>query len=45
MVGKALKFYGARSGLSRLDGWVAGFLIHFFQTEHRIQLPSTAAPS
>jgi hypothetical protein len=23
--------------LHRLDGWVVGFLIHFFQVEHRIQ--------
>jgi hypothetical protein len=44
MVGKARKSQGARSGLHRLDGWVVGFLIHFFQTEHRIQSRNADAP-
>jgi hypothetical protein len=27
-----------------LDGWVAGFLIHFVQAEHRIQSRNAVAP-
>jgi hypothetical protein len=44
MTGKAQKTYGARSGLHSLDGWVVGFLIHFFQVEHRIQSHKADSP-
>jgi hypothetical protein len=44
MVEKAQKLHWARSGLHRLDGWVVGFLIHFFQAEHRIQSRNADAP-
>jgi hypothetical protein len=30
--------------LHRLDGWAVGFLIHFFQVEHRIQSRNAVAP-
>jgi hypothetical protein len=30
--------------LHRLDGWVVGFLIHFFRAEHRIQSRNAVAP-
>jgi hypothetical protein len=44
MVGKAQKSHGERSGLHRLDGWVVGFLIHFFQAKHRIQSRNPEPP-
>jgi hypothetical protein len=34
---KPRNLMGMRSGLHWLDGWVVGFLIHFFQAEYRIQ--------
>jgi hypothetical protein len=44
VVEKAPKSHGAISGLHRLDGRVGGFLIHFFQAEHKIQSPKANAP-
>jgi hypothetical protein len=44
MVWKSQKSHGSRSGFHRLDGWVVGFLIHFFQAEHRIQSLNADAP-
>jgi hypothetical protein len=44
MVGKAQNSHGARYGLHRPDRWLIGFLIHFFQAEHKIQSRNTDAP-
>jgi hypothetical protein len=44
VVGKAQKSHGSRSGLHRLNERIAGFLIHFFKAEHRIQSRNADAP-
>jgi hypothetical protein len=44
MVGNPQKSHGARSGHHRIDGWVLGFFIYFFQAEHRIQSCNADAP-